>query len=134
MDLNPFKRLFKKVSFKSPNPNEIKLEQFSIAEIPVTIKLKESSRILLEAKLKEYRKRLNQHKPSDDEFIDAQYKIAVLTELLETGEINTAILFNKLGSFNLSDVKKFKNACVVIEGYNEGEVKNANGLMESPNN
>ena len=77
-------------------------------------------RDVLVAKLAEYKKRLedNSYKPPWAQW-DTVYKIAVVEELLEHGEVNTYELSRKLAeqAGGVFDVGAFNNACAVIQDY-----------------
>ena len=128
------RELLKKLQ-QIPQERQKSVEQPIVTEIPEFIRMEETKRDFLQDKLVEYQGRLERLGHTDPVFIDAQYKISVLKELLQTGEVNSVILYStKLSRIGLSDVQKFNNACLVIEGYLKGEVKNERGFMEPPKN
>ena len=87
----------------------------------------------LQLKLAEYKKRLGEEMKKNpygapETFTDTNYKIAVLEQLLLTGEVDTYALSRELnGKDGEFDAQTFNNACGIVEDYAQTGGKGTTG-------
>lgn len=90
-----------------------------MSEQAPVIRINEQNRPLLEKKQREYQERRNQELTKAPEISLPHYALAIITALLEQGEINTHELSRKMAAqmgegFNLG---YFERYCGIIEDY-----------------
>ena len=107
----------------SPSPNK-KSESIEPSSV---IRIGERRDVLVN-KLEEYRKRIGKHLSPADE-IQLMYRIAILEELIKTGEVSAdALLGQFMDTFrNVFNLRVFKEAYKIVKDYAETGGKNLVG-------